>query len=289
MPVKEKCLIIDGNNLLYSSYHVSLKLPWKMKKGTMFFFLRVIISILKKGNYQKLLVTFDGGGTNFRKTLFPEYKAQRVSMPDELWEQMEEIKSLLKKININYIQLINCEADDVIASFVSQMTKIYPHITFDILTRDKDLLQLLNENINILKYNNRKPIIYTYNHFLNEYNFSPQNFVDYLSLLGDNVDNILGVRGIGPVSTKNLINQFQTVENIYQEINSLPKNYKILLENKQNLVLDNKKLVSLEKDIPLPINIYQESDFNWEQWKDNKELRKFCLDNKFMSVIKLLN
>ena len=289
MPVKEKCLIIDGNNLLYSSYHVSLKLPWKMKKGTMFFFLRVIISILKKGNYQKLLVTFDGGGTNFRKTLFPEYKAQRVSMPDELWEQMEEIKSLLKNININYIQLINYEADDVIASFVSQMTKNYPHITFDILTRDKDLLQLLNENINILKYNNRKPIIYTYTHFLNEYNFSPQNFVDYLSLLGDNIDNILGVKGIGPVSAKNLINQFQTAENIYQEINSLPKNYKILLENKQNLVLDNKKLVSLEKDIPLPINIYQESDFNWEQWKDNKELRKFCLDNKFMSVINLLN
>lgn len=84
MELKEKCLIIDGNNLLYSSYHVALKLPWKIKKGTIFFFLRVMISILKKGNYQKLLVTFDGGGTNFRKNFLPEYKAQRISMPDEL-------------------------------------------------------------------------------------------------------------------------------------------------------------------------------------------------------------
>lgn len=84
MEEQKKFLIIDGNNLLYSSYHVSEKLTQKIKNGTLFFFLRVLISILKKGNYQKLLITFDGGGTNFRETLLPQYKAQRISMPDEL-------------------------------------------------------------------------------------------------------------------------------------------------------------------------------------------------------------
>src|SRR3954470_8898417 len=109
--MKEKCLIVDGNNLLHSSYHVSQKLPWKMKQGTFFFFLRVLISILKKSNYQKLLIIFDGGGTNWRETLLPEYKAQRVSMPEELYEQMETLKSLLGKINLPYLQLVDCEGD----------------------------------------------------------------------------------------------------------------------------------------------------------------------------------
>jgi DNA polymerase-1 len=175
---------------------------------------------------------------------------------------MEEIKPLLKKININYIQMINCEADDIIASFITQTTKIHPNTIFDILTRDKDLLQLINENNNILKYINGKITLYTYHQFLQEYNFSPENYVDYLSLLGDNVDNISGIKGIGPVSAKKLIEKFKTVENIYQKIDNLPENNKNLLENKEELVFCNKKIISLEKNLSLQANIYKECNFN---------------------------
>src|SRR5947199_7755143 len=119
MEEQKKYLVVDGNNLLYSSYHVSQKLTWKIKNRTIFFFLRVMISILKKGNYQKLLITFDDGGTNFRKTLLPEYKAQRTSMPEELFQQLELLKSLLVNVKLNYIQIVDCEADDIIASLVS--------------------------------------------------------------------------------------------------------------------------------------------------------------------------
>src|SRR5947208_14345683 len=103
-----------------------------MKQGTIFFFLRVLISIFKKGDYQKLLVVFDGGGTNFRKTLLPEYKAQRETMPEELYQQMEMAKLLLEKTGITYLQLENQEADDLIASFVKQKMKDDPCLTFDI-------------------------------------------------------------------------------------------------------------------------------------------------------------
>ena len=285
--MKQKWLVIDGNNLLHSSYHVSQKLPWKIKQGTIFFFLRVLISILKKGNYQRLLVFFDGGGTNFRKNLLPQYKAQREDMPEELWEQMKELKELLKKTDINFIQLVNCEADDLIASFISQSTKNNSDTTFDIFTRDKDLLQLLNKNVNILKYIDRKSTLYTYENFCQEYNFTPNNYVDYLSLLGDQVDNIEGVKGIGPVSAKNLISQFQTVENIYQKLDDLPENTKKLLENKEKMVYLNKKIIRLEKNIDLTTEIYKNCDFNWERWKNNEELQKFCTDNRFMSILKL--
>jgi len=202
---------------------------------------------------------------------------------------MEELKGLLKKTGISYFQLINHEADDLIASFVSKGAKNNHDEIFDIFTRDKDLLQLLNENVNILKYIGGKATLYTYENFCQEYDFFPNNYIDYLSLLGDNVDNIKGVKGIGPVGAKNLIQQFQTVENIYQQIGVLPENTRKLLENNEKIVYLNKKIIRLEKNVNLPPAIYKNCDFSWENWKKNEELQKFCVDNKFKSILKSLN
>ncbi|CAI2186297.1 2574_t:CDS:1 [Funneliformis geosporum] len=232
-----------------------------MKQGTVFFFLRVLISIFKKTDYQKLLIAFDGGGTNFRKNLLPQYKAQREAMPEELYQQMETVKLLLEKTDLTYLQLENQEADDLIASFVNQKMKDNPGLTFDVFTRDKDLLQLLSQNVNILKYINGKATLYTYDNFCQEYKFTPNSYIDYLSLLGDNVDNIEGIKGIGPVNAKKLIQQFQTVENIYQKINNLPEITKRLLIDQEKLVLSNKKLISLVINISLP-DIYEKCNFS---------------------------
>jgi DNA polymerase-1 len=210
-------------------------------------------------------------------------------MPEELWKQLKEIKSILEKTNISYIQLTDCEADDLITSFVKQNKKTFPNLVFDIFTRDKDLLQLLDKNTNILKYIKGKITLYTDEDFSKEYNFSPNNFSDYLSLLGDNIDNIKGVRGIGPVSAKNLIQQFRTVENIYQQKDSLPENSRKLLEDNQEIVYRNKKIIGLIENIYLPNDLYEKCNFNWEEWKKNSELKKFCTENNFKSILKLLD
>ena len=178
---------------------------------------------------------------------------------------MELLKSLLNSSNLNYIQIIDCEADDIIASFLDQITKIAPDNNFDILTRDKDLLQLLNERTNILKYIAGKITCYTQQHFQTEYKFLPENYVDYLSLTGDEVDNVKGVPGIGPVSSQKLIQEFHTVENIYQQLANLSKNSQKLLQNKQELVYINKKIISLQKNIPLPLAPKQNYAFRWEE------------------------
>ncbi|CAI2162291.1 13557_t:CDS:1 [Funneliformis geosporum] len=183
-------------------------------------------------------------------------------MPEELRNQMEEIKLVLERANITYIQLVDCEADDLITSFVRQNKKTDANLIFDIFTRDKDLLQLLDEKTNILKYVNGKITLYAKEDFQQEYNFPAPNFADYLSLLGDNVDNVKGVRGIGTVGAKNLIRQFQTVENIYQQKNNLPENSRKLLENCQEEVYLNKKIVGLEDNISLPTKLYEKCDFN---------------------------
>ncbi|MCE8159296.1 MAG: 5'-3' exonuclease [Candidatus Moeniiplasma glomeromycotorum] len=280
---------MDGNNLLYSSYHAVQNLPTPVSQGAIFLFLRVLISILRKTDYQKLLVFFDGGGVNFRESLLPQYKAQREKMPAELFEQLGVLQELLKKTNLTYLQLINCEADDLIASFVEQNQKKYPHCQFDIFSRDKDLLQLLSQNTSVLKYNKeKKMILYNRAAFWQEYGFSPLNYVDYLSLIGDQVDNIKGVKGIGPVGAKKLIQQFGAVENIFQNLTQLPINTQKLLENQQEIVYQNKKLISLVKNINLPADIDQKCNFEWEKWKTNPALKLFCENNHFKSILNFL-
>ena len=210
-------------------------------------------------------------------------------MPEELWEQMKELKLLLEKVNIKFLQLVDCEADDLIATFINKNKNSLPDFEFDIFTRDKDLLQLINENTNILKYIEGKITLYNYQLFVQEYKFSPNNYADYLSLLGDNVDNVPGIKGIGSVGARNLIQQFQTLENIYQKITDLPENIKQLLENKEDLVFANKKIINLVTDIFLPLELYQNCDFNWEEWRSNSQLQEFCQENRFSSILKLLN
>src|SRR5438105_2371509 len=170
---KEKFLIIYGNNLFYSLYYVSQKLSYSF--NTVFFGLKVIISIVKKKKYDNILVVFDSGGENFRKKILPEYKSQRVKMTEKMKKEFEEFKIFLIKVNINFIQLIDNEADDVIASITFQNDN--PNIVFDIFSRDKDFFQLLKQGkINILKYKEKKIINYTEDDFIIEYNFSSSFF-----------------------------------------------------------------------------------------------------------------
>src|SRR4051812_27178057 len=98
-------------------------------------------------------------------------------MPEELYEQMKTLKSLLERINLPYLQLVDCEADDIIASFIKQIQEISSEVIFDVFTRDKDMLQLINSNTNVLKYIDGKIILYTDKHFQQEYNFPPLSYV----------------------------------------------------------------------------------------------------------------
>src|SRR5436309_972174 len=107
----------------------------------------------------------------------------------------------------------------------------------------------------------REPFFSFCSSYFQEYGFYTLNYVDYLSLIGDQVDNIKGVRGIGTVGAKKLVQQFSKVENIYQNLSQLPANVRNLLENQQELVYQNKKIISLVKNIALPVYIDQEGDF----------------------------
>src|SRR4051794_11495796 len=120
----KKCLVVDGNNLFHRCYHASQHLPWQSKVKAIFLFLRIMTSLLHKDNYQKLLVVFDSAKTNFRHQIFLEYKTNRLTTPAELLEQMEILQELLIKSVVPLTKLINFEADDLIAAFVYQNSRL---------------------------------------------------------------------------------------------------------------------------------------------------------------------
>lgn len=116
------------------------------------------------------------------------------------------------------------------------------------------MLQLLSSQVSICRYTKGEITLFSCSEFCQEYSFAPHNYVDYLCLLGDRSDNISGVSGIGIKSAQQLIQKFETVENLYQNINQLTAKTQKILAESQQLVYQNKKLITLKKDLVLPIN-----------------------------------
>ncbi|RHZ36627.1 5'-3' exonuclease [endosymbiont GvMRE of Glomus versiforme] len=281
-------LLIDGNNLLHRCYHASQHLLWENELKAIFIFLRVLISLLRGNDYQKLLVVFDSTKVNFRHQIYPDYKINRLTTPPKLLKQINILQNLLAQSDVSLIQLVNFEADDLIASFIAQNKQLHPEWNFVIFSQDKDLMQLLSPQVKIYKYVQKEILAFTEQDFWQEYNFSPHNYIDYLCLVGDQADNVRGVSGIGPKTAQQLIQSFGTIEKLYQNSQHLsPKIQELLIKN-QELVFQNKQLITLKSDLVLPIS-WEQCDFSWDRWKNNQNLIEFCQKSEFKSVLKLLS
>ncbi|KLL03461.1 MAG: DNA polymerase I [Mycoplasmataceae bacterium CE_OT135] len=283
----KNCLLIDGNNLLHRCYHASQHLPWESEQKAIFIFLRVLISLFRKNSYQKLLVVFDSTKTNFRHQIYSDYKINRLTTPPKLLQQMNTLQNLLAQSGVPLVQLANFEADDLIASFLDQNRRLHLDWNFVIFSQDKDLIQLLSPQVKIYKYNQGEILAFSEQDFRQEYNFSPRNYIDYLCLLGDQADNIPGVNGIGTKTAQQLIQNFGTVEELYQNSQQLSPKIQELLAKNQALVFQNKQLITLKKDLILPIS-WEQCNFSWDQWKVNPSLIEFCQKSEFKSILKLL-
>lgn len=212
---------------------------------------------MKKNNFSDVVFVFDGKGENFRKKIYPSYKSNRPKMPEDLIVQMQEIKSHLAHLGLTYLQLDSNEADDVISSFIETFKS--DSYYFYIFTRDKDMMQLIDNKVSVVKYSGKCLINYGYLEFVRDYNFEPKNYVDYLSILGDKSDNIDGIKGIGPVTSRKLIKEFGNVESICKKVQTLPEKVKVLIEGNEKQLIDNKLLVNLRRYLIFPRSLKEYS------------------------------
>jgi DNA polymerase-1 len=244
---KKTLTIIDTFGFLFRSYYAlpSLKSKTGFPTGMLTGFMNFIANIGKDFQTTYLIFALDSKGDTFRNKIYPKYKAHRPDVPQDLLVQLPVVIEFIEKMGFASASKTGFEADDIIASLATKAKQ--QSLNVRIVSYDKDLYQLIDENI--FMFDPIKKTEITSAICFEKYGVYPHQFVDYQSLLGDSVDNIPGVKGIGAKTAMSLIQQFNTIENIYSNIDKVEKQrwQKLLNENKE-LCFISKQLVTLHKD-----------------------------------------
>ena len=250
--------LIDGSGYIFRAYYALPPLTRKsdgMPTGAVSGFCNMLFKLLEDSKSKENLdrpshfaVIFDSARKNFRNEIYKDYKANRSDAPDDLIPQFDFIRKSVLAFNLPSIEMLNYEADDLIATYVDQILKIGAKVT--IVSSDKDLMQLYKKGVRI--YDPMK------NKFIKEedvqvkFGVTSDKVIDVQSLAGDSSDNVPGVPGIGVKTAAELINKYGNLENLLQKATEIKQNKRreTILENKEKALI-SKKLVTLKKDVPV--------------------------------------
>ncbi|MCD4848000.1 MAG: DNA polymerase I [Candidatus Aegiribacteria sp.] len=256
-----KVLLVDCYNILYRGHFAMHRNPLRAPDGTntsgLYHLVSEILDMTENRSADITVAVFDYPAPSFRKKIYPEYKSNRPPMPEELILQSNLARKLIPALGIPLLEEEGLEADDIIASLTAQALKRGD--TVEILSTDKDLLQLLADGAKMLRPGRSgTPIsIIQREDVENVIGVSRDKVVDYLSLTGDSSDNIPGAKGIGPKSAQKLLRQFGSVDDIYENIDDvLPESVRNKLQKSIESVYLSRKLISLQpaKDINASID-----------------------------------
>ncbi len=280
--------LIDGSGYIFRAYYALPPLTRKsdgMPVGAVSGFCNMLFKLLEDSksneNSEKpthFAVIFDSARKNFRNEIYPEYKGNRSDAPDDLIPQFDYIRKSVLAFNLPSIELINYEADDLIATYVDQILSKEAKVT--IVSSDKDLMQLYKKNVRI--YDPMK------NKFIDEedvnkkFGVKPEKVVDVQALAGDSTDNVPGVPGIGVKTAAELINEYDNLENLLKNAKKIKQNKRreTLIENKDKAII-SKKLVVLKNEVPVKNSI---DEFELKQI-DKKKLYNFLREMEFNRLL----
>ncbi len=276
--------LIDGSGYIFRAYYALPPLSRKsdgMPTGAVSGFCSMLFKLLEdskssenKDKPTHFAVIFDSARKNFRNEIYSEYKANRSDAPDDLIPQFEFIRQSVKAFNLPSIELINYEADDLIATYSEQILNEGAKVT--IVSSDKDLMQLYKKNIRI--YDPMKNKFISNEDINNKFGVSPDKVIDVQALAGDSSDNVPGVPGIGVKTAAELIKQYGNLENLLKNADKIKQNKRreTLIQNKDKAII-SKKLVTLKKDVPVKNQI---SEFELKEI-DKHKLYSFLREMEF--------
>lgn len=242
----KKLILVDGSGYIFRAYYGLPELTNAQgeKVHAIYGFFRMLFKVFhERPDY--FVLAWDAPHKTVRHEQYTEYKANRPTQPDDFKFQIGLTKNIVDQLGINYQEIPGYEADDIIATLARRGSQAWMQVT--IMTSDKDLKSLLDENIQCV--DPMKGVMHTKSSFIEEYGFEPIHMIDYLSLIGDASDNIPGVKGIGPKWASNLIQEYQTIENIYQNLDSIWKSLQEKLAENKETALQCKELITL-LDVP---------------------------------------
>ena len=256
---KKHIYLVDGSTYIFRAYHALPPLTRKsdgFPVGAISGFCNMLDKLIKdereKNNLTHLLVIFDASGKTFRNEIYPEYKANRSTPPDDLIPQFPVIRKATDAFNVTHVEMLGYEADDLIASYAKAAVDEKMKVT--IVSSDKDLMQLVKEDVSML--DTMKNRLIKKNEVIEKFGVEPNRVIDVQSLAGDSVDNIPGVPGIGIKTASLLINEYDNLDNLLEKASNIKQNKRreSLIEFADQARL-SRELVTLKEDVELPIPI----------------------------------
>ncbi|MFT7414255.1 MAG: DNA polymerase-1 [Methylophagaceae bacterium] len=242
-------ILVDGSSYLYRAYHAMPPLTNAdgQATGAVYGVVNMLRKLLRDYNPAHIAVVFDAKGKTFRNDMYPEYKANRPPMPDDLREQIEPIHAIVKAMGLPLLMIDGVEADDVIGTLAQQATE--QSINTIISTGDKDMAQLVNEHISLINtMNNTTTDIQA---IMDKYGIAPNRIIDYLALMGDKVDNIPGVPSVGPKTATKLLQQYDSLEGVIAHADEVKGKLGEKLRETAPILPLSYQLATIKLDVPL--------------------------------------
>ncbi len=215
----ERVYLIDGSSYIYRAYFAIRHLSNSKGEATnaIYGFTKMLLTLLREEQPDRVAVIFDAKGPTFRKKLYPDYKANRSAMPEDLVPQIPLIKDVVRAFNLPAVELSGYEADDIIATLAKRYAEQGLDVT--VVTGDKDLMQIVGERVRLLDTMKKK--VSGRDEVIERFGVPPEQVLEILGLAGDSSDNIPGVPGIGEKTASSLIQEFGTIENLLANIDQV--------------------------------------------------------------------
>src|SRR5436190_2902391 len=285
----KKLFLLDGMGLVYRAHFALIARPIYSSKGVntsaLYGFTQTLLEILKNQQPTHMAVAFDTDAPTQRHTDYPEYKSTRQAMPEDLSQALPHVQRMLEALRIPVLICDGYEADDIIGTLVRRAEK--EGFTSYMVTSDKDFGQLVNENTFFYKPSRMGDGVEIMGLPEIQKRWSiqrPEQVVDVLALMGDSIDNIPGVPGIGEKTAMKLVSQFGTVEQVLEHTGELTGRLKANLETYREQALLSKKLATLNCEAPCPVDLESLK----VQGPDNEKLKGMLVEFEFNSIGKRL-
>ncbi len=292
MKDKELILAIDANAIVHRAFHAyptSLTTSTGVQDNAVYGFTAMLLQSLKQFKPKYVVCAFDTPSKTFRHAMFSEYKGHRKPIDESLNAQFPLVKEVLKAFNIPHIEKDGYEADDIlgtISEWVSEGKWSSKDINMCIITGDRDLLQLVNEDVHValptgsfstLSVCDREKVVERYGYY-------PEQVTDYKAIVGDSSDNIPGVKGVGEKTVLGLLQKYGTLDNIYKNINEIEGRYRTKLAEGVEQAYFSKELATIKKDVDISFELEDCTLSDYNEAELLEVFRKF----EFRSLISKL-
>ena len=250
---RKKMVLVDGSSYLYRAYHALPPLTNSkgFPTGAVYGVLNMINKLLDDQNTKFFIVVFDAPGKTFRNDIYPEYKANRPPMPEDLWPQIDPIHNAINAMGIPLISIAGVEADDVIGTLALRAKNNDMQVL--ISTGDKDMAQLVDEDVTLINTMNNQTL--NREGVKAKFGVYPNQIIDYLALMGDKSDNVPGIPGVGEKTASKWLNQFQSIKEIIKNSHQIQGKIGQKLNANINQLPMSQRLVTINKDVEIELNI----------------------------------